>query len=179
MNVLTRNLSCLGILAISAIFISPAFAVIANPDAEVLGLIQEIDQHEMRAAEVAQSKKNIDKKVIDYAKKMEKVHSRNLQKDFVLSQTSGIVPANTDTVVSQRNQGLEEMARLKALNGDEFASAYIVAMVNGHTQALALIDSKSGQIQNADLKKHVAKTRSHVAEHLKKAQKVQRELTKP
>jgi putative membrane protein len=156
-----------------------ALAMTSNPDQEVLGLIQEIDQHEVKAAEAAKQKGNIDRKVYDYAKMMDKEHSKNLDKDRKLAEKSGITPADTPEVMSQRAKGADEIARLNALEGAQFASAYIAAMVNGHTDALALIDSKASQIQNKDLKKHVSETREHVQHHLDKAKKVQEELSKP
>jgi putative membrane protein len=159
--------------------IGKAQAVIADPDAEVLSLIQTIDQHEIQAAQAAEKKQNIDSKVSDYAKMMEKEHTKNLDKDQKIAQKANIQVADTPAVTTQRSKGMDELTRLNALDGAQFAGAYIGAMIADHQEALTLLDSQSDKIQNQDLKKHVSETREHVEHHLKKAQQIQDQLAKP
>ena|ERR1041385_6144175 len=168
-------------ILMSLLLTLPAGSVLAmtsNPDGEVLGLIQAIDSNEIKAAQEAKDK-NLDRKVADYAKMMEKEHSKNLDRDEKLAQKTNIQPVETAQVQNLRTQGADELSRLSPLQGAQFATAYIAAMVKDHSDALALIDAQKDSVQNKDLKKHVTATRDHVAKHLDEAKKIQDQLAKP
>jgi putative membrane protein len=65
------------------------------------------------------------------------------------------------------------LVRLAKLDGAEYASAFLEAMIAGHTEALALIDSRllPAAIE-PDIKAHVEATRMRIAAHLGKAQEL-------
>jgi putative membrane protein len=55
----------------------------------------------------------------------------------------------------------------------KFETAYLDAMIKGHNEALAMIDSKLLTAAKLDaVKKHLTDTRTHIAMHLEQAKKL-------
>jgi putative membrane protein len=155
--------------------LSGGTAVLAAPaasDAEVLSLIMAVDQNEIKAAKVA-TEKNISSEVKNYAEMLNKEHSMNLDESMVIAQKANIERVDSDVVKQVRKDGEQDLASIKDLDSDQFSKAYVTAMVKGHTEALDMLDKYKPEIQDEAVKKHVAETREHVANHLKEAKKLQ------
>ncbi|NDK39961.1 DUF4142 domain-containing protein [Pseudoxanthomonas gei] len=140
----------------------------AVKDALVLGLLSAVDDHEIRLAQQAYEKK-VTGAVLDYAKLMEKEHGDNLAQ----TKTLGAVSDGPE-VQALKDKGASELAELGRKSGKEYEAAYVDAMVKGHTDVLALFDTRllllgsPGAIRN-----HLGTTREHLAMHLAEAQKLQ------
>jgi putative membrane protein len=145
-------------------------------DAEALGLVTTIDKNEIAVAGEAATKQ-VDPKIKEYATMLHKQHTDNLMKGMKIAEKSGIQPATTPAVVNLRDKGDQDLAKLRPLEGEQFASAYVTTMIQAHTEALALLDSKLNQVQNEDLRKFLTETRAHVAMHLDKAKDLQTEVS--
>jgi len=86
---------------------------------------------------------------------------------------------DTEKTNMLRKKGAGELAALVPLDGEQFASGYIDAMVKGHTEVLAMIDSDLlATAQNEALKKHLTATREHVAMHLEEGKKIKASMKK-
>ena len=73
--------------------------------------------------------------------------------------------------------GSQALLQLGALQGKQFDTAYVNAMVSGHQFALNLIDQKLMQTaQSPEMKKFMMETRATVAMHLACAQKLQKSM---
>ena len=140
----------------------------ANDDALALGLLAAVDDHEIQAAQQALSKK-VSGPVMDYARMMEKQHTDNL----VQTKALGAL-ADTQEVQAMKQKAAADLAELGKKSGKEYETAYVTAMVDGHTEALALIDGRLLSLASAGpVRDHLTKTRQHVAMHLEAAQKLQ------
>ena len=154
---------------------SKAQADAPKTDGEIIGLIMAIDKSEIDAAHQAEGK-NISPEVKDFAKMMEDQHGDNLAKLQALSTKTGIQPPATagGMIMAKGDKGL---AIRGVMNGHDFEKAYINDMVDGHSDALNLIDTHLlPDAQNSELKDFVAKTRDHVVMHLAKAKELQSKL---
>jgi putative membrane protein len=140
----------------------------ANDDALALGLLAAVDDHEIQAAQQAKSKK-VSAAVMDYANMMEKQHTDNL----VETKTLGAL-ADTPEVQAMKEKGASDLAELGKLSGKEYETAYVDAMVKGHTEVLALIDGRLLSLASpGPIRDHLSKSREHVAMHLEAARKLQ------
>ena len=146
----------------------PAATDSTKDDSLALGLLAALNEHEITAAQQAQSK-NVSAPVLAYAKMMEKQHGDNLAK----TKTLGTL-ASTPEVQAMKDKGKSDLDALGQKSGKEYETAYVDAMVSGHTEALALIDGRLLSLASTGpVKDHLMKTRDHVVMHLEEAKKLQ------
>ncbi len=140
----------------------------AADDSLALGLLAAVNDHEIKAAQQALSKQ-VSAPVADYARLMEKEHTDNL----VATQALGAL-ADTPEVQAMKEKAASDLAELDKQSGKAYETAYVDAMVKGHTEALALIDGRLLSLSSVGpVRDHLAKTREHVAMHLEAARKLQ------
>ena len=137
-------------------------------DSLALGLLAALNEHEIAAAQQAKSKK-VSGPVLAYAEMMEKQHGDNLAKTKTLGSL-----ASTPEVQAMKDKGKADLDALGKKNGKEYETAYVDAMVSGHTEALALIDGRLLTLASTGpVKDHLVETRDHVVMHLEEARKLQ------
>lgn len=143
-------------------------------DAEILATVAAVDLNEIRAAGAAGTKK-LSPSVAEYARMLHEEHGKNLDATLKLGQQIKVTPLETTAVGEKKKAGAAELAELVPLDGKEFESGFLDAMVKGHTQVLSDIDGKLlGAADDPALKKHLQDTRAHVAMHLEQAKKLQK-----
>lgn len=126
-----------------------------------LGVLNAINDLEIAAGRQAQEKK-VTGDIADYAQLMIDEHTLNKE------QTNALNPdANSAEAKVQAAKGLALLRQMAAKNGNAYQRAYVDAMIDGHTEALAMLDEKlipraAGPQANA----HLQRTREHVARHL-------------
>ncbi len=141
-------------------------------EAEVLSFVVAVDLNEILAAAEAQKKK-IGQQIMEYAKMLHKEHGANMAKTLQVGQSIKVTPSDTKAVDALKKKGAGELAMLVPLDGKDFETAYLDAMIKGHDEALAMIDNKLfPAAKNDALKKHLTDTRMHVAMHLEQAKKL-------
>jgi putative membrane protein len=154
---------------------SAATEKIASKDSEIVAYMIVLDKNEIAAAKLTRQKKAT-KEVNDYAKLMLKEHTKNLNIIEKLRKKQNIKPIDTQVVIALKDKGNEGVNTLTPLVGKAYDTAYIDAMIKGHTDALASINSFVQEAQNAKLKKYLSDTLTHVQSHLAKAEKIQTAL---
>ena len=145
-----------------------------NPETEgeVLALLAQVNKNEIAAAEEAEDKK-ISQPVKDYAKMLDEAHEDNLDKTMKVSREINISLNKTAEVDMLEEKGKSMLGMLKPLSGKQFETAYIDAMIKGHTEALDLIDNKlMKNAKNEMVLAHLTETRKHVAMHLDEAKRL-------
>ena len=143
-----------------------------NDDAEILAFVAVVDMNEILAADQA-TKEKVDAQVMQYAKKLHQEHGTNLEQTLMLGQRNGVTPILTPAVDTMRVKGATELATLVPLDGDQFGKAYLAAMIKGHTEVLAMLDTKLKDAESEAVKRHLTETRQHVTQHLEEARKLQ------
>lgn len=137
-------------------------------DGEALGLVSAINRHEIQAARQAQQK-GVEGEVLAYAERMDREHSENQRKLEALGRAE-----QTDAVRKQEEKGGKERDRLDGLSADEYADAYVEAMVKDHSEALSMLDDKLiPSASDPAVRAHLEETRKHVADHLEAARALQ------
>lgn len=173
-------------------------AAVAPSQGEALTLLNAINDHEIKAAEMAKSK-NVTGPALEYANMMQAEHSKNMSDTNALLQgAGGTNPAATNTgpaagaaaatapgaigadsarVNEQRAKAEAKRAQLQALEGEAFAKAYIDAMVTDHAEALTMLDSMLIPAATDEaVKNHLTTTRQHVQQHHDRARAIQTQL---
>ncbi len=141
-------------------------------EGEMLAFLAAVNHHEIDAAAAAKSKK-ISARVSEYATMLSEHHSSNLEKTLALGDSINIEPQETESIKEFKKKGNQELTKLAALEGTGFESAYLDAMIKGHTEVLAWIDSKSiTSTKSEALKAHLDETRMQIAMHLEEAKKL-------
>lgn len=140
----------------------------ATDDSLALGLLAALNEHEIAAAQQAEGKK-VSAPVLAYAQMMEKQHGDNLAKTKTLGSL-----ASTPEVQAMKEKGKSDLDALGQKTGKDYETAYVDAMVAGHTEALGLIDGRLLSLASAGpVKDHLIATRGHVVMHLEEAKKLQ------
>ncbi|MEG3192586.1 DUF4142 domain-containing protein [Lysobacter sp. D1-1-M9] len=174
-------------------------AVGSDQGAEALALVMAVDEHDIAAAEQARDK-DVDGEVREFADMLHTEHTQNLETTRQLMQnTGGAVgdsaeasadPAvrgdvagpqagamadvgNMPEVQAQRQKGEMVLRDLGAMEGDEYEQAYIDAMVQGHTDALAMLDERLQGVDDEQIRQHLTMTRDAIASHLERGQELQ------
>ncbi len=143
----------------------------SSGDDIALGLLGAVDKNEIAAAKQAQEKR-VTGAVLEYAKMMEKEHTDNLEKTKAL----GTLAATPDVKQLETN-GEQELTTLGQKSGKEYAAAYIDAMIAGHKEALSLIDTQMTAAASTEpVKQHLADTKTHVEQHLAKAEEIKKAM---
>lgn len=145
-------------------------------DSKILDIVATVDKGEIASAEVA-STKNIAPEVKRYAHYLLKQHSHNLKELAKLEKKTGLQPTPSKISQTLMQQGDQGLMKLKQLDGKEFSTAYIDAMVTGHTDGLNLINTNLlKNASNKKVKHFLLSFRAMVTKHLNKAKKIQAEL---
>lgn len=163
---------------------SPSGAAAMSPTA-VLSLLQQVDQDELRLAQMAQSKATSDK-VKDYAKDMIKDHEALDRKvsDYAtqnkLMLSPGAIPSTQRTALKTMVQDTER--RLTSATGSQFDVEYMQAMSQSHASVLADLDAAlpglKASSQDSKAYDLVKMARDKVEDHKKHADDVLRDLAK-
>jgi putative membrane protein len=156
---------------------APADTAAVPTQPEALALLNVVNDHEIKTAEQAKSKK-VTGDVAAYADMMKAEHTKNMAATSALLDKNGGAPtADTATMSDMKAKGEAEMQQLAALDGDAYAKAYIDAMVNGHQDVLTKLDSMLiPGATDAAVKQHLQTTRDAVQKHLDRAKEIQAKL---
>lgn len=142
-------------------------------DSLALGLLGAVNEHEIAAAKQAKDKK-VSEPVLEFAQMMQTQHGENQEKTKSLG-----MPASTPEVQAMIDKGKAELDELGKKSGKEYETAYVEAMVKGHTEALSLIDTRLLTLASSGpVKNHLNATRDAVAKHLEEAKELQAEVAK-
>lgn len=146
-----------------------AAATPVKSDAEAVAVLMGVNDHEIRASQMAQ-KKGVSPAVMDYANMMVKEHGDNQAKIISLAGAQSVTPAETEGVKALKAKKQTMRDELSLLEPAKFEAAFLKAMVKDHTEVLAKLDKELiPAAKNAAVAQHLRDTRMHVAMHLEKA----------
>lgn len=144
----------------------------APSQAEALALLTAVNEHEIAVAEQAREKQ-LEGEVMEYAELMHSEHSANLEATRTLADPGADV-ADSPRLEELRSSGQATLDRLSALEGEEYAQAYIEAMVQDHQKALDMLENDLIPAAEDDaVREHLTTTRDTIAAHLEQAQALQ------
>jgi putative membrane protein len=144
-----------------------------SADGEALATLAAVNQHEIETARQA-IRKGVTGGVLDFARKMQEEHTKNLADTREVARLASASMAETASVKELKQKALGERQALQKLSGDAYARAYVEAMVKGHSEVLDMLDKKLvPQATDSKVIAHLKATRAHVAEHLAAATALQ------
>lgn len=150
----------------------------ANPsiqtahDGDLLAQLIAIDENEVRAAKEAEDKK-VDTPILNFAKMLHEDHMKDLEATQNLATRLGIDLKHSAAADQLHDNGAQMITRLDALKGDAFGKAYVTEMINGHKEALQMLDDAIKSAQNDQVREHLTAVRQTVAMHLRSAEALQ------
>lgn len=152
---------------------SAASAVVSAGAA--LAIVAAVDEHEIAAAEQARAKQ-VTGDVLEYANLLQREHAANLKAGEALNRGAA-GPADTVEAEARRTKGRAELAALDMKSGADYQNAYIDAMVKGHGEVLALLETRLiPSATDEQLRNFLTNSRDHVAMHLERAKSLQAAL---
>lgn len=140
----------------------------ADPAREALGLVRTIDEQEIEAAEQALARPGLDPALAAFADTLLADHSESL----AAAQALQIEPATTAEVADLGARRGERLDALDALDGQAYADAFLQALVEGHQEALAMLDRLLPATIDDDVRGYLANSRSHLAHHLQRGREL-------
>ena len=113
--------------------------------------------------------------VREYADMLHREHGANLEAGKALSTGAGAIqPEQNADVTAMREKGKSELATLDQKSGKDYETAYVEAMVKGHTEALSMLEDRLiPAAQDERLRTFLNNTRDHVAMHLERGKELQ------
>lgn len=140
----------------------------AGNDAEILGYIQTMNQHEIQVARAVLNK-HAGAAVNDYAHMLEQDHTAAKQDFAKLAKRLNLTPRSTSRVVQYQKRGDKQLENIKARSGSDFTHAFASAMVNYHTEAVGMIDAYIADANHDDLVELLKSFRRTAIDHLREA----------
>jgi putative membrane protein len=171
------------ILSAGVLVIAPFAAVVSAEaavvnDSQILDVVKTADEGEIDAAKVAKSKAH-DTRVKDFAASMIEEHKANEKEGKKIAKNNNLKAESNDVSKNLKDDTKSKIKDLKQYKGSAFDKAYIDQQVTMHQQLLNDLDQTYiPAAQNAELKSFLQDTRTHVQEHLSKAQELQSDLSK-
>jgi putative membrane protein len=145
-------------------------------DAEVLGVVLTANDGEVQMADQA-LKKAKSKDVKDFAAMMKTHHTQGMTKTKGVATKTKMTTTDSDLSSFLKSDTEKTIKDLKDKEGTDFDKAYMDSQVAAHKAVLAAIDNRLvPSAQNADVKSLLTETRKIVAEHITKAEDIQKKL---
>jgi predicted outer membrane protein len=118
--------------------------------------------------------------VQQFATMLHTSHGENLDRTLKLGQQINVRPLLTPAVEAFQVQGARELAAIVPLKGDQFSSAFLQTMIQGHKEALQKIDNDlAPKAESEAVKKHLEETRQQVSTHLELATRLRNSTVPP
>ncbi len=154
-----------------------ADGVAAGADAETLALLIASDMDKVHAAMIAKNK-NVAKPIQDYARMMHEDHGKHLKATVEVGKTSDVQPVVTSKVSSLHKKNAAALSDIAMLDGDEFTTAYMDLVIQGHSDGQVMIDERLAVTESEEVRNHLTQTRQTITAHLEQARDLQGETTR-
>ncbi len=155
-----------------------ALAKTAKPlsDAEVLGVAVAANDGEVTMAEMALKKAN-GADVKQFAGMMKTHHTQGLQKTKTLADKSKLGTSESDLSAALKSEVESAVKDMRDKDGKAFDRAYMDTQVRAHKDVLTAIDNRLvPSAQNGEVKTMLTEMRRVVADHLSKAEAIQKKM---
>jgi len=134
-----------------------------------LALVAAVDEHEIAVVEQGRDRK-LGAAVREYAQMLEREHRENLAQSRELKVEGKPIEPETTTevhaLIGKNKAALDALANTPAA---DYEHAWLQAMVDGHTEALAMLDTRLIPAATDDsLRNFLNNTRDHMAMHLER-----------
>lgn len=139
-----------------------------EPAAEALGLIVAVDELAIEAAERVLERPDLDPEVRQFADDVLSEHSTSL----AATQALDVEPQTSVEVADLRVRRAARLRELDELQGPELARSYLESLVEGHREAVRMLDRLLPEAEDDDVRDHLAGTRAHLTQHLNRGREL-------
>lgn len=147
----------------------------ASSPAEALTLVALVDQHELKLAQLTQSKQ-VSKPVREYATMLVTNHSKHLEKTRGLLEKAGGMQQDSAGAQQLMTMDRQAQQQLGGLEGDAYARAYMDHMVMSHRMGIDMVDASMSVATDSAQREFLQTTKQAMQKHLERAQQVQGQL---
>jgi putative membrane protein len=146
-------------------------------DEEITEIMKVANDGEIDAGKIAE-KHAVKGDVKDFGKHMVTEHKKNMDENKKVSKDQKIKMKSSDMSKNLQKDTKEKLSSLKKADKSQFDAQYIQLQIDMHQSLLTELDnSLIPSAKNPDLKSFLEKTKTHVQEHLAKAQEIQSGLS--
>lgn len=142
-------------------------------ESNAIAHLMAVNEHEILSAEIAAGKQ-VSAPVAEYAAMLKREHAENQALSAKLATAPKKDANDSADVIARKEKAAAERQMLSATPASEFEAIYLDAMIDGHAEALTLIDDKlMPAAKTSAVKSHLTETRKHIAMHLERAEALQ------
>lgn len=145
-------------------------------DDQIAHVMKTANDAEIDAAQLAKRRAGNDQ-VKEFAKTMIDDHKNSNKESKKVLKAADIGKDKNDMSKTMKNDAKAKMNEMKKLKGDEFDKAYMNHQIDMHTKMLADLDQKFiPAAKKPELKQFLQTTRTHIEQHLARAQEIVKAL---
>jgi len=164
------------VATLAVLAFSTAHAAATYTDEEITEIMKVANDGEIDAGKLAE-KHAVNGEVKDFGKHMVKEHKKNMDENKKVSKDQKIKMKSSDMSKTLHKDTKEKLSALKKADKAQFDKEYIQLQIDMHQNLLTELDNSFiPSAKNPELKSFLEKTKTHVAEHLAKAQEIQNGL---
>lgn len=145
-------------------------------DAQIIKVLETVDNGEIEQAKVAQ-KKSKNPQIKKFAAHMIQAHTKAKTKGAAWAKKSKLTPEESPVSTDLTSKGTQQLEALNAADPALFDATYIAAQATQHDEVLTLINAQlEPNSQSPELKTSLGETRTMVQTHLDEAKALQEKL---
>ena len=164
-----------GSLLLCSCAITQRVMPITMSDANVVAVLNTIDQIEVDAGELGKAKAP-SPKVKSFAARLAHEHSASLQGRYRLAETIDVDPQKPQLAMALEHLHGESTILLQNKSGRDFDEAYIKDQIMRHEQMIKLLEDTEATRAQPDLQQHLRYSRPDLLSHLSAARAVARQF---
>lgn len=169
-----KSLKLVALPLVLSAFMFGGFAHAKNlSDQEIGEILKTVNDAEIDAAKAAKSRAS-SAEVKTFAKDMISSHEDNNKEAKKVLKKADIDPKSNDIAKNLKKDAKDKLSEIKKKKGSDFDKAYIENQISMHQQVINDLEQKYiPATQNSDFRAFLETTKTHVQEHLSKAQQIQ------
>ncbi|KYG60347.1 hypothetical protein AZI85_12800 [Bdellovibrio bacteriovorus] len=167
---------CVSALLLATSFTFATAHAATYTDGEIMEIMKVANEAEIDAGDMAEDKAK-NSEVKDFAKHMMEEHKKNKKEGKSVSKDAKIKMKSSAKSKELEKDAKNKLSGLKKMKDENFDKTYITQQIEMHQALLTELDSSLiPSAQDPKLKTFLEETKTHVQEHLTKAQEIQQKM---
>jgi putative membrane protein len=164
-----------GSILVGCAFFQQVLPGLTLSDANVVGLLDSIDEGEMDAAQLAQTQAS-DPEVQAFAGRVLHEHRDLIEANGRLAAQLSLEPERPSLASHFKQAHEQAMRSLRAMSGAAFDRAYVRYEIQQHVQAFNVLEAAAESEDNVTLKQELVRTGPDLLSHISAARALERHL---
>lgn len=163
------------LLVVSCAFFQHNMPAITMSDANLIDVLDTINQNEIASAELARDRSS-STDVKAFADRVLKEHQESIESTRRMAQQMDIQPTSPSLAGKLKQDQMDAMEILRSKSDSDFDRTYIQQEIAKHVQALELVQTAAAYEYESPLKQQMLHTKLDLLSHLSAAKAVERQL---